>query len=472
MKLEPLFDSEHVFKGTVDGGTYNANNVVTHRTTIRGGVFGNKTEASVFGYSEGVIKNLVFNDVKLKIADDGNGKYADSANIGVVTTVNTGAINNCAVVLTDMRIENLHTVMFGGLTALNRLTTGTVGSMTASTVTITGFSAECEALTFGGLAGDSNSSATVSKCTVNVSVNGIVCKDDNIASNGRSFLVMGGLVGRNSSFISLSTVASFNVSGVESLTEFVFGGVAGINTGSIRTTKSDATLCSADAPAKVSGSRLQAVCIGGLVGKNEGFAVNSYCNANLYAKISDAPRNGSIVSVGGIMGSNYSDKKDTSTSQTSGIGAINFCYSTGEIVVTVADGIKDVTVYAGGVAGRNTHSKHGSTFTATNITVTNKEGINKLGYYFGAMENDSKVNAHCYYVKENVLTLNGEVYKRVQGEGDEFTENFPITAIGTARPIEDFKKSDILTTMEFSGTVWQVVEGELPTFLTDIYSQN
>ncbi|MDE6302439.1 MAG: hypothetical protein K2M36_02495, partial [Clostridia bacterium] len=458
-KLEPLFDSEHIFEGKIDGGKYNESGVVTDKITISGGVFGGKSDASVFGYSDGYISNISFSNIGLALTEN-DGEYADTVYIGAVTTQNRGTVHNCDVTLSGLQLNKLHTVVFGGISAVNRVK-GSAGAITNCRVTLTTFSANCEALTFGGITGMSNPTARVSNCSADVTVSSVVCADDGIAANGRSSLIIGGLVGNNSGHIALSTVLLFKVNNAQSLTDFSFGGVAGVNTGSIRTTHANSVLCSEQAPANVSGSLSQTVSIGGLAGRSEGYVINCYCDIKAYAKINNAPKFGCLVAVGGAVGNNFSNKKDTSTTATSGISAINSCYATGEISVKVDESIENVTVFAGGVAGRNSHNKIGSVFSALNVNVDNK-GKSNLGFVVGAMENNSAVKANCYYINSVKLVSNGVEYKRTpgaSGDGKDDIETFPITNVGAAMEKAEFATDSVLTKLGFTkDNPWKLSE--------------
>lgn len=479
-KFEPLFDKDHPFTGTIDGATYGDNNSVQRTAKLTGGVFGNSTNASVFGYNQGTIKNIVFENTLFDIDNAGDGVVY----IGTITTDNAGTITDCAVVYTNgLDIAGARSVVFGGITAVNRGTSSNNGIIKLCTVNIAGFTAECESLTFGGVAGESTASATVSKVTVSVDVFDVRCADDGNPSNGRSYLTMGGIVGINGSVIRLSTVTKFEIKNATSLTEFVFGGVAGVSTGNIRVVNANVTLGSKDAPVNAGGSRSQTVAVGGMVGKNEGYAINSYCTANLYVRIASAPQNGSIVSVGGIMGSNYSDKKDSSTSTESGICAINYCYSLGEIAVTVADGVDNVSVYAGGIAGRNTHKKLGSLFSTVNVTVVNEGGDNNVGRIVGKMLNDVATNGNIFFIEEADLTVNG-----TKLGADTELEGTSVTVIGNITEEANFRSGKWVvgadggtSVIGFNGQTWEVVQsGEdaeghpvygYPTFKADVYNE-
>lgn len=466
-KFEPLFDSEHVFKGMIDGGKYDPDDQdkVTGKYAIKAGVFSAEGHASVFGYSDGVIKNLIFDDVMIEVAH-----FEIEENVvvymGAVTTRNGGSIVDCEVSLVsaDNSIELLgeYSYVFGGVTALNSATSSTTGIVTGCTVDLKYFSADCFALKFGGVAGESSASATVSDATVNVEISDVKCN---------SMLKMGGIVGANSGAILRSSV-KMNAEKVQSLEEFLFGGVAGSSAGSVELTDANVKLGSEDNYAKAGGS-LHLVYVGGMVGKNDGWATNSYSNANLYVSIEGTPQSGTSLSVGGIMGSNYSDKMDTSSSSTRGTGAINYCYSIGEIAVKVANELKNVTVYVGGIAGRNSQGnvcRISSVFSTVSINVTNADDNCNIGHLFGSMENNASVNGKCYYTLESKIVLNGKEYIRVNGEEEgKFTEpNFELINVGEATVGANFTDSgwavstkDKESKLGFTDSVWEVKDGVL-----------
>ena len=470
-KFEPLFDSEHPFKGTIDGASYNEDNSITAKAKITRGIFGDKTSASVFGYNQGTIKNLDFENVGLEITDKDTARVY----IGAVATDNAGTIENCVVTMADYTISGLHTVVFGGITAVNHGITTRNGLIRLCTVNMAGFAADCEALTFGGIAGESNASASITLDTVSITVRSVNCVDDKLPANGRSALNMGGIVGINGSAVRLCTVENFTVESAVSLTEFVFGGVAGSNTGNIRLTKASVTLGSEQAPVSVCGSLSYATCIGGMVGKNEGYALNSHVTAMLYVAVSDAATNANVY-VGGIMGSNYSDKKDSSSASETGICAINYCYSLGEIKVTVADTVTGVSVYAGGIAGRNSHKKLASLFSTVKITVANN-GDNNLGHMFGKMLNDVGTNGKIFYDKESVVTLikDGKTYS-IKGDGKDSEEYVNFTNIGDGTEESNFRKADWVVGSPSSASVigfgdsWEVPDNGYPSLKQDVYN--
>lgn len=458
--LQPLFDSEHPFKGTIDGNIYGANNSVIGTAKIKGGYFGNRTDGSVFGYNEGIIKNIVFENVRF----DFENMQADTVYVGTVTSFNGGTIDGCAVVYTgQLSIEYDNAVVYGGITARNNGKSSANALLRQCTVNVAGgFTAECKSLVFGGLAGEGNAAASITKCTViSYNVNAVLCSENGAEASGR--LVMGGMVGINAGQIRLSTVQSFNVVDAVSLGEFIFGGVAGINTSNLRVVNATVKLGSASNAVKARGSLSNVVAVGGLIGKNEGYILNCYVNAELYVEIVSVAQTGGIVTVGGLVGNNFSDKKDTSSSTESGVCAINYCYSVGEISVKVADGAQKVAVYAGGIAGRNTHKKLGSLFSVMNITVSNAGAKSYVGRIVGKMLNDVATNGNIFFIQEANINVTGEAETQDLGtvtEEANFRDGKWVTGADGGNSV-----------IRFSGTTWEVVDGQYPTFKADVYNE-
>lgn len=460
---EPLFDKDHPFKGTIEGIAEG-----DVKASISGGTFGNANSASVFGYNEGTIKNIDFNGITLNIADGAE----NSVYMGVIATDNAGLIENCNVTLNPSAdVIGLKTVTFGGITAKNHGVSTRNGVIRKCEVNISGISFICDALTFGGIAGESDASASIVNNKVDITVNSVTC-------NG-AYLTMGGMVGINASPTRLNTI-KFAVNGLTSLKALTFGGVAGTNNGSVATTVAKVTLCSEASSAKAGGSLSSPTSVGGMFGKNEGYVINSYVIANLYVEIEDAPQ-GNLY-IGGIVGSNYSDKKDTSTGTETGVCAINYCYSMGEIKVTVAENITGVNVYAGGIAGRNTHKKLASLFSTVEITVSNN-GANNLGHIVGAMIKDSGTNGKIFYDKDGAVTLikNGNTYT-IKGDGAGSEEYVDFENVGNSA---DFTENNgyhssswvvgapgVASSLGFNGEVWEVNNNDKPTLKSELYNEN
>ncbi|MCM1305850.1 MAG: InlB B-repeat-containing protein [Bacteroides sp.] len=468
---EPLFDKAHSFKGTIDGLT-KTGETTSENAVLTGGKFGDATSASVFGYNEGTIQNVDFKNIELEIKD----ATAATVYLGVIATDNTGTIENCNVD-NAFSLSDLHSVVFGGITATNHGTTKN-GIIRHCNVDIDNFSANCKALTFGGIAGESNVSASIVNCNVNINISDANCVDDKNSKNGKSALIVGGLVGFNSSAIRLCKV-TLTLKNATSLTEFVFGGATGVNNGSIRTTYAVVELGEEAVPVKARGALVESeTSIGGLIGRNGGYVLNCYASANLYVEISDEPANGSNLYVGGLVGSNYSGLTDNNETVTeSGICAINYCYTTGEIVVKVSDSIKSVNAHVGGIAGRNSHKKVASLFSAVKINVTN-DGNNYLGHIFGKMVNDVKTNGKIFYDGESVVKLTkGGITHDITGTGEGAEEFVAFTNIGEGTAAANFKKAEWVTGTEdvsaplgFNGKIWEVNADSYPSFISSIYA--
>ncbi len=462
-EFEPLFDSDHVFTGTIDGGVYSEDGNITSQAVISGGKFGSTTDASVFGYVSGAVKNLTFNNVGLVVKKTEN-KYASLVRIGYVASVLEGKIEHCNITATTTAYGEDYTgqswldygmkaVIFGGIAAEvsgdNQVKdTGMVRDCTVE------FGAKffCESLTFGGVCGSSNSAATLSANKVTVTLEKAHCHDDGQTSNGRSFVKIGGIAGVNGGAISASKVA-ITVGDIESLDETYFGGVCADNTGRVITTSATASI-----NAKVGGSISQIVCVGGMIGRNEGYILNGYCIVDINVV---AQKENGIVAVGGIVGSNFSDKTDSSSSTRTGVSAINLAYSVGSINVSTAtlqEG-KKIQLYVGGIAGRNNQTKKISNcFTVTDIVVENTtDGVNDIGHMFGKHEKKAEfVTTTMYFARDKKFTLNGET----EFEHNEDTQ-------GNSEAAEWFLSSENVKgkfAFDFGENgEWEITEGQYPT---------
>lgn len=474
-KLEPMFDKDHPFKGTIDG-TAPKDATASVNTLLSGGLFGDATSASVFGYNEGTIKNLDFENIGLAITGDA----PTAVKFGVITTDNSGTIEQCTVTVNGtFEISGLYGVTFGGITAVHHGTTLKNGVIKQCRVKIVSFTADCKALTFGGVAGDSGSGASIADCTVELKLADINCEDDGIASNGKSSLVIGGVAGLNSGAIRLCKI-DFRLANATSLTEFVYGGAVGSNNGSVRTSYAIAALGEAGKPVSTGGSISYATCIGGLIGRNGGYVLNSYANANLYVQVAEKPASASDLFVGGLVGSNYStitDSQDTITD--SGICAINYSYSIGNIDVKVNSDIKTVSVYAGGIAGRNSHKKVASLFSTVAISVAN-DGNSYLGHIFGKRINGVSTGGKIFYDSAAVIKLvkGGNNYE-ITGDGKDTAEFVSFENVGEGTDAENFKSAGwvlgadgAVSQLGFGGTTWEVKENEYPSFKSEIYEES
>lgn len=446
--LQPLFEN-YTFTGTIKSGKIDTDTQNVLNVTLSNGRFEGKTIASVFGNVSGSISNIDFDNITLAI-DKTQEVIPNVVAFGFVTATNSGEISHCNVLNAHVEIDGLKMVVFGGIAGYNNGSNGqkAKGYIHDCSVALDNLTINCDALTFGGIVGEGNSSSRCDVVTATVTIANVACADD---------VRVGGLVGSNGGVISQSQ-ASVDISALSSQGETCIGGASAVSTGTVGRTSVSLTLCSENAPAQVGTTLSKNASIGGLVGKNEGTVINSYCDGvNIFVV---ATRSNGIVAVGGIVGNNFTDKRDTSTSQTSGIGCINSSYARGQIVITQAEGTSGIVVYAGGVAGRNSQSKIASDFAIVNITVTNN-GTNHLGYLMGSLERGATIVSG-WYDSENTITLNG-----VKHEGD----NFEVIKNGVATDTANFSNTqwvigtkDSGSTLCYDENIWTVAgDGSLPT---------
>ncbi len=461
--LKPLFDASHVFVGTITGGENGA--------TISGGTYADTTHASVFGYVGGTIQNLTFKAIILMITQDGDS-YQDDVRMGVVATVNSGKISNVKVYGAHFHVPESKKVTIGGIAAVNQGVASDIdkgyiegcvaGSNTDGKISVLGGTTDkTSLLILGGVAGENKASSTIVNDTVAISVD--------VASGAYK---IGGIAGTNGGQISKCSVSLGLENAIAEDTAYVGGAVAD-NVAAV-----DCVYVKIESaqPLIIGGTLAQSVNVGGIIGKNEGYVRNSYVDANLSVILN---KSSAIAAIGGIVGNNFSGKSQSSTSTTS-VGAINYCYSTGTIDVSIERETKNVKLYVAGIAGRNSQKAISSCFTLVNITVDNtvedEAGERKnndantlfLGFGFGSMENNSTVTK-CWYDPQNVLSLNGERYAVTVVDGED-VENFAITKTGNLKATDPDSTSSFRSETWFADNtgfdfkdVWTIEEGNLPT---------
>lgn len=459
--LEPLFDSEHVFKGTIDGGNYDGNGNLTGKSKLQNVSVSAQSHASVFGYVAGSIKNLDVENVNLTVVKDANGKFGIKSVLAPVATRNAGSITNVAVSGAIFNLESgMNTVYIGGIVGENKgfSTKSNTGYISDCTSNVTINDATAKAFVIGGVTAETNASSALTRNSAVVAVKNISTVDDGISANGATYFVLGGIAGRSGGTVTKSNASVTVENGTISSGAASIGGIAGDGTGSLATSSANITVSALVANANV----------GGLIGKNEGYVLNAYAIVDF--DLTAAGKN-AILTVGGLIGNNFSSKTETGTSQTIGIGAINKSYSDGEINVAVNDGAL-TTLFVGGIAGRNNKSKIGGVFTLVDITVDGvKDGVkSNLGFAFGSMEAKATINSG-WYGDGNTLTLNGEKYElKFDGNDAEgnptYTENFAITQVGTKTESSNFTSKVWLeskSNANLDGEVWNLSDGALPT---------
>lgn len=459
--LEPLFDSEHVFKGTIDGGNYDGNGNLTGKSKLQNVSVSAQSHASVFGYVAGSIKNLDVQNVNLTVVKDANGKFGIKSVLAPVATRNEGSITNVAVSGAIFNLESgMNTVYIGGIVGENKgfSTKSNTGYISDCTSNVTINDATAKAFVIGGVTAETNASSALTRNSAVVAVKNISTVDDGISANGATYFVLGGIAGRSGGTVTKSNASVTVENGTISSGAASIGGIAGDGTGSLATSSANITVSALVANANV----------GGLIGKNEGYVLNAYAIVDF--DLTAAGKN-AILTVGGLIGNNFSSKTETGTSQTIGIGAINKSYSDGEINVAVNDGAL-TTLFVGGIAGRNNKSKIGGVFTLVDITVDGvKDGVNSnLGFAFGSMEAKATINSG-WYGDGNKLSLNGVEHERKYEGLDKdnnpiYTENFAITQVGTEIESSNFTSKVWLeskSNANLDGEVWNLSDGALPT---------
>lgn len=473
--FEPIFDKDHVFVGTIDGGLYGSDdNLIGDSASLIGGTFTGTDHVSVFGYVNGKISNLVIDNPSFSVLpiDSESKKYADEVYIGGVATQNAGVINNVIVKRTanvDGTDEKLlNRVVVGGIVAINK------GTATAGVDDgyISNCSVEMEigvknvkSFVYGGIVGENKTSTALKNNNVTVTIKNI------LATGEGTSVKFGGLVGVNAGEIEGATVSvTADSEYFRAEYAFSFGGAVAENNGGVKRVAT--TLNMGNRIIVVGGAQAEIVNIGGIIGKNNGYIQNSYVKLDNMHVV--PIRSNASVAIGGIVGNNHSDITNTSTSDKSK-GAIYYCYSVVSgsegINVMIEEGVNNAKLYVGGIAGRNSQKAIRSCFTNANIIVSEKNrGIDHnniyMGYGFGSMENQSGVNndIKCWYYSANLLSLNGQAYE-VDGDGNP---SFAITSTMGLKATEDgeaFVKKQWYTDkyVDFDTDVWNIVDGEYPT---------
>lgn len=408
----PLFGSDFPFKGIIDGQYKESDE--NKISTITGGTFTSTDGyASIFGYNSGKISNLIIKDVTIAVGENVNGTLY----IGTIASFNSGMIENCSVSYTNSLTLNYDgkNVVFGGIAALSRGSsekdTGIIRSCSfEATVT-----AKCSALTFGGIVGENANPSTVERGFTAVTIS---------VENVQGAAYIGGIAGVNRGQIirilkeqqgdrSCSTVLT--VSSVNNGAALYLGGLVGRNLGSINRSHVTANFGTEENPLTV-GSTFKIedsyanVAIGGLSGNNEGYIKDCYSEGGIYVNVKSTQGN-TQVSIGGLVGANYSNKVITgSTSQTT-VGSINFCYSLVTLDVGIDDNVTG-TINVGGLIGRNKYAYLKSNFVRADITVNAPANATPV---YGGKKTESNANA----AAEGSLTLN---YGHLYGKQDDYDE--------------------------------------------------
>lgn len=472
---EPLFDEAHPFEGSIDGGLYDGEEgAFTRNLKISGGIFSYDGHASVFGYVNGDIKNINFESITVSVTGAPYMAY-----LGIATSVLRGSIEHCTVTGAAFELgEGITRFAAGGLTAvLGGVSSDETGSINECDVNLTFEALVADGIYVGGAAGIALPSTSISNVNATIAVESITAN----ASQGTDIGVwLGGIAGECNADAA-SCEGTLTVTTLVAKGRLFVGGLFGQNMGATSRSFGSLTLGSAETPAEAgSEARSQKVAIGGAIGLNGGSIINSYSNASIFVKVARSAD--TSVALGGLIGENRSDRDDNQSGQEVGVGAINRCYSTGAISVTVAETVKDAHIFAGGIAGYSKHSKFARNFTLVDLTVNyNVENVEELvnaGFIFGKLAT-SAVFTSGYYSVDNRVTINGVVYQPKdpsQSTEQPEEEKDMITRLGKVMNEESFADTDFLFGTaadqlgwvggKEDGNIWKLDEGAaLPTLV-------
>lgn len=420
-KLEPLFDKDHVFKGTING------NNAGDKAVFSNGIFEGKESISVFGYVQGTIKNIsIAASNTFSIAEG----YADRIYIGTFATLlstDKGLIYNCDAVL-NINIEGAYKeLVIGGIAADNK---GNIKT-TSAELNVTKLSAV--KITLGGTAGASTGLIEGNSAAITVT---------DLAASG--VLKMGGIVASNSGSVTkgTATVSAIKITAQNSV---FFGGIAGENTAVVQQSSSSVTLGADTEKVTFGGTAVSPAYAGGLIGRNSGQLDNSYAVIDMHiAALNDKD----TIIAGGMVGENKS------ASSASAKGEINFGYATGTIDIS-ADSSKNITTYAAGIVGINTQNNITGIFCVVDITVDNVSQTNYVGY-LEAKDDSSTSATRIYRASESKITKNGSVVAEapdivvITNEKDLAEGNFKTNSTG-------FIFGNTTNAMKFDDKIWEIV---------------
>ena len=451
----PIGTSDDPFIGEFDGQGYAISNfkITTGRAYV-----------GLFGYNEGVIKNLGVENFTVNVSDSGN-VYAGGLvgyNSGDIT--NSYAAGNVRATSTGSSTYSSH-ANAGGLVGSN---SGDItNSYAAGNVraTSTGSSTHSSAANAGGLVGSNSGSILNSYATGDVSAT-------STSSSYTAYAYAGGLVGSNSGDITNSYATgdvsadadSYSTSTSFSHAAYAYaGGLVGRNDGGSILNSYATGAVIATSSSAYSGSDAYA---GGLVGDNDsGSILNSYATGNVSATYSR-----SSAYAGGLVGSNSGsilnsyatgDVSATSTSSSyaayaGGLvgenwGSITNSYATGNVSATGSS-----SAYAGGLVGYNsTRASITNSYAAGEVSATATSSSAYAGGLVGRTYGDSITNCYRY---------SGQTFYRKEGSDTYSTAS---NTLGTEEDLTTLQSVSFHTsTLGWDESVWNFVEGAFPTLKT------
>jgi len=448
----PLFDKDHVFKGIIKSETEGTQISITNGT-IKG-----YDSISFLGYIDGKVSDIIIDDLQIKL-ETKESKYADTILIGTLATNNAGYINHCAAAMTSIIIEGtaeapLTNVLFGGLVAINNgiasedneddttivITSDERGRIYQSSVNISLVTIKAEQVELGGLVGEAGTLSRIVSSEINLVDAQVSVESDSDASNGSPIFKFGGVTAINGGKI-VSTTVTAQLTNTTIASDAYVGGMIGANTGIIEKSYSQGSLTLTSAGTSQN--------IGGLIGLSEGKISDSYSTVSLNVIVAS---DNAISNVGGLVGSNFSDK----TADSSVVGIITDAYSKSTIAVN-CNSHENVTVNVGGIAGKNIYS-NSDCFAVNDITVSNL-GTTNAGYIYGSGNIEGTItNMWRSYATDKPIMVNGNA----QAEKTSIPEWEQLTNLTNfSSEVWFFGDSDQGGHISLNSDVWEFNAGEL-----------
>lgn len=396
----PIGTESNHFTGTFEGNGFTISNI-SYRSDIS---YANTGHAGLFGYSEGIIRNLHITGLNINSKSTSKYNY-----VGGIIAWNEGSVINCTV-----RGNIIFTTNYGlqGYTYV------------------------------GGIAGTNRSDGRILDCNVTADITG---SDSTSGYNVYSYIYAGGLVGYHYSSGSIQKCfTTGNVTCSARSTGYA-GGLVGYHdsSGSIQNCYATGNItCS------VTGKGSERVNVhaqaGGLVGLSRGTIQNCYATGNVTSSATFTPAEGTYASgcaestAGGLVG----------------IGAtIQNCYATGNVSSNISSNEAYGSFqFAGGLAG--SCSAIQNSYATGWVTLSGlKNADNRAGGLVGNASEDLIVN--CYRYEEQSVTGSVDSLK-INSIGEEVT-------IEQIKSVNFY-----CSTLGWSSDDWNLLEGTWPTLKLDL----
>ena len=416
---EPIGTQSTKFSGEFDGNGHTISNLK---------VSGQKLYGALFGYSNGIIKNLAIKNVTVNCSPKSGYSYGYAA--GIVAYMSGGRVENCSVA---------GSIYFSGTSGYAG---GIVADLISGTITNCVVTASVEArgsnqAYAGGIAARVQA-GVIETCSVEQTVKATISWPDTF-----NYAYAGGIVGyinNNTSTIvsveinqcvSNAYVTAFRSSG--SVTCYAGGiiGYANVSSGNpSRYIEVNECISSGDVVINSGESNVYA---GGIIGySNNGDIYNSYSTSLVDAKASYSQYTSPSLYVGGLVGYNT--------------GTIYNSYATGTVKGSIAK-----KCYVGGLIGYNTGTV--SKCVAINtlfVTLNEDDHTYEIGGVVGS--NTGKITT-CY-------RYSGQVFNITVADTKLST---PTNTLGTSQSLERLKAASFYTsTLGWDEDIWSFVDGEYP----------